>query len=220
MTKTTTIMVSMITHISLTQTLIMNRVKKLGPWPSACSSGFTVDRNWSEQQHSGQRGRYWRTVEQSIVSGQEQEVIKYYQNNPDAMQQLAGPMFEERVDYIRNGKVTDVDITAEQLYAEPTEKDAERMQRRLNLRWKPLQEDCRQKSASKVATNKVTPKKPLQRKRQPKKNGWWCLIRGHSFIYKRILKNCQTWVGSFHLMLKSNGRVLKPIFNAIAPSND
>ena len=68
-----------------------------------------------------------RTVieQSSRFPGQEQEVIQYYQNNPDAMQQLAGPMFEELVmDYILEmAKVTDVEITAEELYAEPAEKD-------------------------------------------------------------------------------------------------
>ncbi|HCD63499.1 MAG TPA: trigger factor, partial [Alphaproteobacteria bacterium] len=53
--------------------------------------------------------------------GQEQQVIEYYSKNPDALQQLAGPMFEELVmDYILEmAKVTDVEITAEELYAEP-----------------------------------------------------------------------------------------------------
>ena len=69
-----------------------------------------------------------RTVieQSSRFPGQEQEVIQYYQNNPDAMQQLAGPMFEELVmDYILEmAKVTDIEITAEELYAEPAEKGA------------------------------------------------------------------------------------------------
>lgn len=61
-------------------------------------------------------------IEQSRrFPGQEQQVIEYYSKNPDALQQLAGPMFEELVmDYILEmAKVTDVEITAEELYAEP-----------------------------------------------------------------------------------------------------
>ena len=52
--------------------------------------------------------------------GQEQQVLEYYQNNPDAMKQLAGPLFEEKVmDYILEiANVTDVETTAEALYAE------------------------------------------------------------------------------------------------------
>ena len=53
--------------------------------------------------------------------GQEQQVLEYYQNNQDAMQQLAGPLFEEKViDFILElAKVTDVETTVEALYAEP-----------------------------------------------------------------------------------------------------
>ena len=61
-------------------------------------------------------------IEQSRrFPGQEQQVIEYYSKNPDALQQLAGPMFEELVmDYILEmAKVIDVEITAEELYAEP-----------------------------------------------------------------------------------------------------
>ena len=58
--------------------------------------------------------------------GQEQQVIEYYSQNQDALQQLAGPMFEELVmDYILEmAKVTDVEITAEELYAEPDQSAA------------------------------------------------------------------------------------------------
>ena len=94
-------------------------------------------------------------IEQSgRFPGQEQEVIKYYQNNPDAMQQLAGPMFEERVvDYILEmAKVTDVDITAEELYAEPAEKDAGKGAKKAKS------------AAKKVSTKKVAPKRAASKK--------------------------------------------------------
>ena len=94
-------------------------------------------------------------IEQSgRFPGQEQEVIQYYQNNPDAMQQLAGPMFEELVmDFILEmAKVTDVEITAEQLYAEPAEKTG-----------------GKGVSKGKSATKKVTPKKSTEKKAASKK---------------------------------------------------
>jgi len=51
--------------------------------------------------------------------GQEQQVIEYYTKNPDALRELAGPMYEERVmDYILEmATVTDKPVTAEELYA-------------------------------------------------------------------------------------------------------
>ena len=56
--------------------------------------------------------------------GQEQQVIEYYNSNPDALKELAGPMFEERVmDYILEmAQVTDKETTVEALYAEAEEK--------------------------------------------------------------------------------------------------
>ena len=56
--------------------------------------------------------------------GQEQQVIEYYNSNPDALRELAGPMFEERVmDYILEmAQVTDKETTVEALYAEAEEK--------------------------------------------------------------------------------------------------
>ncbi|MGB1474293.1 MAG: trigger factor, partial [Candidatus Puniceispirillaceae bacterium] len=56
--------------------------------------------------------------------GQEQQVIEYYNSNPDALRELAGPMFEERVmDYILEmAKVTDKEVTVETLYAEAEER--------------------------------------------------------------------------------------------------
>ena len=102
-----------------------------------------------------------RTVieQSSRFPGQEQEVIQYYQNNPDAMQQLAGPMFEELVmDYILEmAKVTDVEITAEELYAEPAENNT-------------VKGGKKAKSASKKAASKKSKgKKEVTEKTSPKK---------------------------------------------------
>ena len=47
------------------------------------------------------------------------------------MQQLAGPMFERVMDYILEmAKVTDVQITAEELYDDSAKKNSEQVQRR------------------------------------------------------------------------------------------
>ncbi len=83
--------------------------------------------------------------------GQEQQVFEYYQNNQDAMQQLAGPLFEEKViDFILElAKVTDVVTTVEALYAEPeaiTSKTAKKL------------------VANKGVTKKASAKKPAAKK--------------------------------------------------------
>lgn len=51
--------------------------------------------------------------------GQEKQVIEYYQKNPDATQQLAGPLFEDKViDYILElANVTDFETNIDELYA-------------------------------------------------------------------------------------------------------
>ena len=78
--------------------------------------------------------------------GQEQQVIEYYNSNPDALRELAGPMFEERVmDYILEmAKVTDKETTVEALYAEAEE------------RAKPAKAAKEKKAAKKKASEKKT----------------------------------------------------------------
>ena len=55
--------------------------------------------------------------------GQEQMVLEYFQKNPQAMQQIAGPIFEDKViDFILEmAKVTDVTIDTDTLYDAPEE---------------------------------------------------------------------------------------------------
>ena len=81
--------------------------------------------------------------------GQEQQVIEYYNSNPDALRELAGPMFEERVmDYILEiAKVTDKETTVEALYAEAEE------------RAKPAKAAKEKKAAKKKAAEKKTAEK-------------------------------------------------------------
>ena len=58
--------------------------------------------------------------------GQEQMVLEYFQKNPQAMQQISGPIFEDKVvDFILEmAKVTDVKIDTETLYQVSDEKSA------------------------------------------------------------------------------------------------
>ena len=94
--------------------------------------------------------------------GQEQQVMEYYQNNQDAMQQLAGPLFEEKViDFILElAKVTDVETTVEALYAEPDATAA-----------KPAKKAAAKKSATKktAAKKEAAPKKAAAKKPAAKK---------------------------------------------------
>ena len=55
--------------------------------------------------------------------GQEQMVLEYFQKNPQAMQQISGPIFEDKVvDFILEmARVTDVKIDTETLYQVPDE---------------------------------------------------------------------------------------------------
>ena len=57
--------------------------------------------------------------------GQEQQVMDYYRNNPEALQALRAPIFEEKtVDYILElAQVTEKTVTKDELLAEEDEDD-------------------------------------------------------------------------------------------------
>jgi trigger factor len=59
--------------------------------------------------------------------GQEREVIEYYQKNRQAMEQLRGPLFEDKVvDFILElATVTDKAVTADELMADPEAEEGE-----------------------------------------------------------------------------------------------
>ena len=81
--------------------------------------------------------------------GQEQMVLEYFQKNPQAMQQISGPIFEDKVvDFILEmARVTEVKIDAETLYQIPD------------------QEGTIKKAASKkAASKKAASKKPASKK--------------------------------------------------------
>ena len=82
--------------------------------------------------------------------GQEQQVLEYFQQNQQAMQQLAGPIFEDKtVDFILEmANVTEVATDVETLYAAPEEETSA--------------------AAAKPAAKKPR-KRPARRRRQPRK---------------------------------------------------
>ena len=53
--------------------------------------------------------------------GQESRIFEYYQNNPEAMQELQAPIFEDKVvDFIvEMATVTDRKVSIEELMADP-----------------------------------------------------------------------------------------------------
>ena len=59
--------------------------------------------------------------------GQEQQVLQFYQENPQSMQELQAPLFEEKiVDYILElAKVTERKVSVEELLVDPDEAAAE-----------------------------------------------------------------------------------------------
>ena len=91
--------------------------------------------------------------------GQEQQVIEYYNSNPDALRELAGPMFEERVmDYVLEmAQVTDKETTVEALYAEAEAKA------------KPAKAAKAKKAAKKKTATKKADAKPAAEKKAPAK---------------------------------------------------
>ena len=85
--------------------------------------------------------------------GQEQMVMEYFQKNQQALQQLAGPIFEDKViDYILElAKVTEVTTDVDTLYKAPEEEAAPK------------------KAAAKKAAKKSTAKKLAEKKAAAKK---------------------------------------------------
>ena len=97
--------------------------------------------------------------------GQEQMVLEYFQKNPQAMHQLSGPIFEDKVvDFILElAKVTDVKVDTDSLYRVsgergPTKKSAAK---------KPA---AKKPAAKKPAAKKPAAKKPAAKKPAAKKS--------------------------------------------------
>ena len=101
--------------------------------------------------------------------GQEQMVLEYFQKNPQAMQQIAGPIFEDKVvDFILEiAKVSDVVIDTDTLYkadeddAAPAAKSAKKPAAKKTPAKKP--------AAKKAVEKKLAAKKPERKKAAAKK---------------------------------------------------
>jgi trigger factor len=91
--------------------------------------------------------------------GQEQMVLEYFQKNPQAMQQISGPIFEDKViDFILEmANVTEVRIDTKTLYQVENEKV---------LAKKPA---AKKPAAKKPAAKKPAAKKPVAKKPAAKK---------------------------------------------------
>ena len=92
--------------------------------------------------------------------GQEQMVLEYFQKNPQAMQQISGPIFEDKVvDFILEmARVTDVKIDAETLYQVPDEKGA--IQKPAAKKSAAKKSAAKKSAAKKSAVKKSAAKKP------------------------------------------------------------
>ena len=96
--------------------------------------------------------------------GQEQMVLEYFQKNPQAMQQIAGPIFEDKViDFILEmAKVTDVTIDTDTLYDAPEEAAPAK---KTPAKKTPAKKTPAKTSASKKSTaKKAAAKKPAAKK--------------------------------------------------------
>jgi len=98
--------------------------------------------------------------------GQEQMVLEYFQKNEQAMQQLAGPIFEDKtVDFILEmANVTEVQTDVETLYAAPEEGESAAAAKK-----KPAKKAAKKAAAKKAAAKKAAPKKAAAKKGAAKK---------------------------------------------------
>lgn len=93
--------------------------------------------------------------------GQEQQVVEYFQKNPEAIQQLRAPIFEEKVvDYlIELAKVEDKQVSPDELLRDPDEEAEEAAEK------KPAKKATAKKApAKKTAAKKTTAKKTTTKK--------------------------------------------------------
>jgi len=90
--------------------------------------------------------------------GQQKEVLEYFSKNPQAAQQLSGPIFEEKViDYILElAKVTEKTVSVEELYAEDE--------------FEALKKKSRNAASKSGGAKKAPAKKPAAKKTEAKKD--------------------------------------------------
>jgi trigger factor len=102
--------------------------------------------------------------------GQEQMVLEYFQKNPQAMQQISGPIFEDKVvDFILEmARVTDVKIDTETLYQLPDEKGTTK---KSSAKKSAAKKSAAKKSAAKKSSAKKSAvKKPVAKKLAAKRS--------------------------------------------------
>ncbi|MTI08475.1 trigger factor [Curvivirga aplysinae] len=93
-------------------------------------------------------------------SGQEMQVMQYYQQNPEAMASLQAPIFEDKVvDFlVEMAKVTEEEISVEELVKDPDEAES-----------KPAKKAKAKKAAKKATSKKSASKKSSAKKAAAKK---------------------------------------------------
>jgi len=106
--------------------------------------------------------------------GQEQMVFKYYQENPEAMQQLSGPVFEDKVtDFIMElAKTTDKVVSVEELMAEdeePAKPKKKAAAKKAPAKKAPAKKAAAKDEGDKPAVKKAPAKKAPARKPAAKK---------------------------------------------------
>ena len=97
--------------------------------------------------------------------GQEQQVIEFYKNNPQALQALQGPVYEDKVvDYIVElAKVEEKTVSVEDLL-KPEEED-EAPKKKSAAKKAPAKKDAEKKApAKKAPAKKAAAKKPAAKK--------------------------------------------------------
>ncbi|HEY9080008.1 trigger factor [Magnetovibrio sp.] len=101
--------------------------------------------------------------------GQEQMVFKYYQENPEAMQQLSGPVFEDKVtDFIMElAKTTDKVVSVEELMAE--DEEPAKPKKKAAAKKAPAKKAPAKKAASEDGDDKPAVKKAPAKKAPAKK---------------------------------------------------
>ncbi|MEM8590865.1 MAG: trigger factor [Pseudomonadota bacterium] len=99
--------------------------------------------------------------------GQEQQVIDFFQKNPQAIDSVRAPLFEDKVvDYIVDlAKVTDEPVTPEELLADPDEEPAKEEKPKKAPAKKPAAKKTAAKTSAKTAAaSKTAAKKPAAKK--------------------------------------------------------
>ena len=97
--------------------------------------------------------------------GRQQEVLDYFKNNPQAVQQLMGPVIEDKViDFILElAKVSDKTISVEKLYAED-DIEAKKQKSRASAKKSAKKPAAKKAPAKKSAAKKTAAKKPTAKK--------------------------------------------------------